>query len=403
MLNIFAILIATLTVVGLVVGAIFWIRHSAEKYSITDKRWWVFVPANTGALVVGKQNTNVRDNATGTVVRSGGPVFNLIHGIPGKKRKKISPDPMAWQMIEGEEDWGFWHWITGGAFFLGPWREIRVCTINELRYTKTTRKNERGEDEDVYGVESRTYDTLFPFFSGALAVDIKGAEAKGTFTVDIGLNFLWERTYFVRSVLRVADANAIITIMANARVVAITGTMKPEEILAGKQEVKEKIAKAVDSIIAEAEEQIGLSIFDTEVYHLDVNAKERALFELAERTKREQKARVQVAQAERRMVIIAKRGETAAQLLQAEMDKKTKVIEGEAARAVGLLANDVSADYVKRAILPVAKAPGGPAIRMAEAIEKTNIQVLTLGADHGQIIDLGALREKPAPSAVPSQ
>jgi hypothetical protein len=387
------ILIAFLAVVGLFVWAIFRIRRSAASYSPTHKTWWVFVPANTGAIVVGKQNENTSGDGTGTVVTSGGPVLNLIHSIPGMKRKKVGPDPMAWPLESGEEDFGLIHWITGGAFFLGPWREIRICSISEYRFTKPTKPGEN--EEESYRIESRDYKTLFPYYSGALAVKVRGAEAKGTFTIDLDMNVLWERKYFIRSVLKVADANSVLTIMAEGKVVGVTGPLKPEDILAGKETVKSDIAKAVNDINDTAEERIGLSIYGTEVYYLDVNAEERKLFELKERTEREQAARIQVAKAEKKIVIISEKGIAAAQIIKAKADKTTKVLEGEADKAVGMMVNDVAADNVERVVLPVAKSPGGPMIRIADAIKETKVTVLNLGTGLGQILDLGSLKKNP--------
>lgn len=347
------------------IRSIFWIRSSASKNSATDKRWWTFVPANAGALVVGKQNENERDEATGTVVTSGGGVLDFIHSIPGMRADKKNIDPGKWKMVRGEEDYGFIHWITGGAFFLGPFKELRNCTIHEFRISKVEAEDESGITSKKYEISSKDYETLFPYYSGAIAIAVREAEVKGNFRVNLDINILYERKFFVRSVLRVADANAILTLMVESEVIGIIGPMEPEAVLSGDKTVKLEIAEAVNGINRDTEKQIGLSVFSARVFDLSVNKKDQELFELEERTKRQLAVETQKAETEREIASIKATGVAKAIIIKATAD-----------REAGILVNDVPADFAARVTLKIAENPLAVTVRGHEAYENNETVVV---------------------------
>lgn len=384
---------AILIVIGIFVIAFFWIRYSGSKHKleydpITKKwiynhTWWAFVPPRCLAGVVGKQNQIEKSDVGGTIERGGGEILDLLHSVPGKVRNKTSDNSYDWSLEDGNEDWGFWQWYTGGAHFLGPKKELMVWAIHELRYVlKTIQvKNEQGEmeDKEVYGTDARHYETLFPYHSSALDVRVNEVNVKDLFTINFHLNLYQERKFPFRA-LKVDDPNARVSLAAEARVIDSAGDYTPEQILEGKETIKLDIAKSVDAMSSATEVEVGMTTSRAIMYHLDVNAAERAALKLKKDAELKNAVRVQNANTDKKVGIIEEKKKAAIQIIQAETDKKTKVTQARADKKVGILRNDVEADRTERVTLKIAREPNGPAVRAAEAYEN-NETVVVSGAN----------------------
>ncbi|HEY4490041.1 MAG TPA: SPFH domain-containing protein [Candidatus Paceibacterota bacterium] len=306
---------------------------------------WFFTPGNTYALLVRK------GNETTDLTEGGGGIVGIAHDIPGH-RLIIPADNNLFnaEFVEGEEDRGLLHRLYG-VHWKGPFKDLRRNALRSFRYG-------RKDKEETYHVFPEDQKTKFVFFSSNQAVKVDNAETAGAFGLDIIYNIIFERKHPVKAIVRVADANAVLSQKAEARTIALTGSKPPDYYLYGDVKQKEELTDAIEGIAGDTLSQLGIFITDASLFSIDPDEAEkklRELLQLAEKTRLEQAAKIQVAEA----------------------DKKVTILAGEAAKEVQMLANEADEDRVNRVILPVAREPGGPAVRFAEAYE-SNETVTTL-------------------------
>lgn len=354
-----------------------------------DNSIFFFMPAGTHVFITTKKNVDT------DITRGGGGVVNIAHEVPGQKLLKKDHDIFNWNFVPGKEDRGLLHFLYG-VHLKRPFSHLRLNIDRSFRFGKKPIKEEsdrkEGEEKKVegrYTIFSQDLPTRFiPFFSQQ-AVEVESAETDGSFRLNVKMDLMIERTYPLRALLRVADANAILSEKVEEAVIGLTGQHEPEYYLYGKGDAKNELTKAVvggtvriadkdiemKGINEDTLERLGITIKSATVFSVDPEEAQRELFELQEKTKRENAKRILDAENEKETRRIA----AEALVLQAEGEAKATVVRAEATKKAGMLGNDVLADVVTRVDLPMAESPGGPAIRTARAIENTRLSYLVIG------------------------
>ncbi len=363
---------------------------------VRNASWWFFIPGGMYAILVSKENVST------DIDKGGGGIVDVEHEVPGKVLNKKSHNFYDWKFEDGKENRGLLHFLYG-VHWKGPFRDLRLNIDKSFRFGLESKKSDdTGEleekdgkekrkskqkvaDQEGYHVFPQVIQSEYVFFSGQQAVEVNAAETKGAFALDIKYNIIWERIYPVRAILRVADSNATLSEMSEAKTIALTGTHDPDYYLSGTKEAKAELVKEVKDISTAAEEQLGLCITSVTLFSIDPDKKEvglRALLELAKKTELEQAARLKVATASKQAAITEAEGIAESIRLLAEANKTR-----------GTLENDVSADRVQRVTLAIAREPGAAAIRAAEAYE--NNKTVTTFAP-GNSGGLGIIIPQPA-------
>lgn len=319
------------------------------------EKLWFFVPGNTYALLVRKGNETV-DPTEG-----GGAIVGVAHDIPGH-RQEIPADGNLFEagFLLGEENRGLLHRLYG-VHWKGPFKALRLNKLRSFRYG-------RKDKEETYHIFPEDQKTKYVFFSSNQAVKVDNAETQGAFGLDIIYNVNFERTLPVKAVVRVADANAVLSQKAEAKTIALTGSKPPEYYLYGPETQKEELSRAVIGIKDEALREIGITITDASLFRIDPDEAERKLRELLqleEKTRLEQAAKIQVAEADKRVLILTAEGRKEARILEVDAEEQ----------------------HVTRVLKPTAETPGGPAVRFAEAYENNEtLTTLAIGGDGISII-----------------
>jgi hypothetical protein len=301
---------------GLAVASLIFGTALASIWALAKKEiLWCFVHANTFVLVVsGESNPD-------EVGQSGG-VVDVLHEVPGKRLDKSSPNKLEWKFVDGEEEHGLLHFILG-VHWIGPFRSLRN---NGVKDSKEVRK--------------------YVYYSREQDVVVEGVKTTGAYNLNFPFNTLYLVVFPVRAILGVANPNSVLNSMVGEVVANIAGAHEPEYFIQGDASHKKEVVQAIKSIDSDILDKIGISLHSINLLPITLDAVSQKLFELAETTRRENVAKLQIA----------------------ETDKQ-----------VGILANDVKEDHVNRVLIPTGKAEGGPAVRIAEAIEKTNLGTLALG------------------------
>lgn len=303
---------------------------------------WSIVPANTFAFV------SYTSEKSGSMTKGGGPVVDIIHAVPGKRINKNSSNLQEWFFEDGEESRGLLFGMLGVSW-IGFFRTLRVNDIKGFRYT-------RNEDEKQYRVLDKDEISMFVPFSGEQAVEIKDAETKSIFSVDLVFNIIQEKIYPLRAELRVADSNAVLTTMIHERIIMVTSKHEPEDLLSSDSKYKRSLTKAAEKAEKEALKEIGTHITEVTLISVAVSEEHRILFELKERNEREGDAAI--VRADKEAMETVKR---------AEGQKKAKI-----------LANDADADQVDRVVKPSAENDRTVAVVQALAY-RDNKHVIAVG------------------------
>jgi regulator of protease activity HflC (stomatin/prohibitin superfamily) len=303
--------------------------------------YWCFIPANTFAIVVSKGNTE-------SDLNSGGGVVNVLHNIPGKVLNMGPDDPMEWVFETGTETRGLLFHLLG-VQRKGLFTSLRVNQIRDSRFART-------EKDEQYHIEPKNTKTKFVFYSGANTVSVTSAETIDALGINADFNILFERSNPIKSILMVADANAVLTLKIRERVISVTGKKKLEDILGGTGSAgaKDEIQIAAKSAVLETLTDIGITVKSVDLFDVSVDAETKTLIELKAKTERENAAKVSIAKA----VADAQRH-----------------------------ANDAEADRITRTILPIADNPGAVRIRLGEAYrDNKTVTTFAPGGSMAQII-----------------
>jgi hypothetical protein len=289
--------------------------------------------ANKFALVVPKGGSPNSD---------GGGVVDVIHAIPGYVLMKPSSDAMSWYFKKGEEERDLLFKLLG-VVWLGPYQTLRTNTVRSFRFG-------RKDEESEYRVMPKDEKEKWVHFSAQHDMQMKDVETKDVLGVNININLLYNNVFPVRSILIVADSNAVLNIMTEEEVINTVGNTTLKKIVSGTRNAKQEIADNIMGIKREIRKKIGKWITSIDIFEISMNDETRDLMELEETTEKKNAAEIAVA----------------------EKDKK-----------VAILRNDHLKDHNDRVILPLAAA-GADAVRIrhAEALEKlTNLTTYAPGAD----------------------
>lgn len=288
---------------------------------------WCRVQPGTIVIVVAGESDP--DNAEQSV----GGVVDILHEVPGKITDKSSSNKFDWRLIDGTENRGLLHFLLG-VQWIGFARSLR---INNIKGCDSTNK--------------------FIYWSREQDVEVEGAKTMGVYRLNFRFNVLRRIVFPVRAALGVSNPDTVLGLMVEEVVANISGTRVPEYFLQGDASHKKEIVDAVKELDAELLDKIGTSLSGVNLLPITLDEESRKLFELAETTRRENEAAIQIA----------------------EKDKKLAILKAQGEKEAGILANDVKEDHVNRVLIPTCAAVGGPAVRIAEAIEKTNLGTLALG------------------------
>lgn len=338
----------------IVIGFGWFIRFLAERSIL-----WVIIPANCYGLVA------MKGNKTGDMTEGGGGVVDIVHNIPGKRLKKEGHDLMEWKFVSGEESRSILFWLLG-VEWIGIFRTLRTNKIRRFRYSK--RRADRGEEKRREGEPFGDYflidddlTTEYVPFSGEQAIAVLDAETQDILELNFLFNVIEESTFPLKSI-RVADPNGILAVMVKQEVNAVTGPQSPDYFIKASPKSTKEILDAARLATTNAKKAVGKEISEINLISTDMDEKDRTLFELAAKTKRENEAAIAVA----------------------EKDKK-----------VQLLANDADADRVTRVILPAAANELVASVRNtdrnAEAYEKNKtMTTLVIGQGALPTVPVGA-------------
>lgn len=288
-------------------------------------------------------------------VTGGGGFEKIIHEIPGKiLTYHSSNDPNNYEFVPGKESRGLLYHLFG-IHFMGISRELRVNKVHELTFGK------KKTDSAQYDTEPNDYPDKWIQYSREQAINAFGVETAGAYKMDVQGNIKYRISFPYRAIVGLKDPNAYLTGMMVSEINKITGTEQPEYFIQGPASHKRKLEDAMTNIYLEVERQVGFFIDAAVIYSFDVDEEQRKLLELQETTRRNNDKNL--LDAENRKQV-------------AEKDKEAKMQK-----------NLGEEDHVKKVLLPLATAPGGPAIRWAEAIENNkSLTTLVLGSDVAQVI-----------------
>jgi len=340
--------VSSIILTALIVGVVVAVIRLLASFGVA----WGFFPANTFGIVTTKANKSTDPDAV-----SGG-VVDILHNIPGRYLDRSNRDKMEWEYKKEEEDRvesrGLLYHVIGVEYLGGvPFtRFLRTNKIHQIR----PKKNEKDGDGTDYVPKSVDFETKFVYFSGNQTVLVTGAETAAIFGLDLNFNLVYERIQPLKSVLRVADIYAVLTLMVREAVIRITSTRDPEEFTSGDdaKDLQKALVTAVESINGIAKEELGIQITKATLESISVDEKTKGILELKEKTKRENEALV----------------------LTAEAKAKAQIAK-----------NEADAHRVREVILPQANTPGAAAIRLAEAYENNDtVTVFAPGGNLSQII-----------------
>ncbi len=161
---------------------------------------WTFNPANTFAIVVTEKNT-VNNSVTG------GNIKNVLHAIPGKQLVKPGKNEMEWRFENGEDPThqNFLFQKLGVQDMGSVFYKLRTNVDKRERYARDTDKPDTGLQTIAKKME-----TEHVYFSGEMQLTIKGVDTADRVALTMKVNLVFERTYPVRSVLRLADTPAFL-------------------------------------------------------------------------------------------------------------------------------------------------------------------------------------------------
>jgi hypothetical protein len=353
-------ILATIVAVALFLGPALFIRAMARK-----KRpfYWLFVPANTVALIVSE------DNETGEARDGGGSLIDALHDVPGKWLDKHHPDPMKWRVRDlnaGEVDPDHAGIIFSqlGVQKMGLFRTVRTNLDKRIRFSR-----ERESDDSLHNMAKDKL-AKFVYYSGELTIHIEDSDTADGLGVILDFDIIFERIFPVRSVLRIADAPAFLTSNVEEIANAITAKYESRVYFQGHDVAarKKELADAVEKnrqLLGETVHELGLLIKKVNLRSVGMKPEHRELLE----------RKVQA--------------ETAAEaaLITAKNDRDQMIARAEGESTAKKLNNEADADRVQRVIIPTAREPRAVALRFAEALENNeHLTSIAIGGDLSKIM-----------------
>jgi len=321
---------------------------------------WLYVPFNMYAFITTMRNKSI------DLTLGGGGITNILHNVPGKRIDKSSTDHMKWEFCLGEEKRGLLYHLIG-VQWMGFYRSAMLVNVRTFRWG-------RKEDEGEYHMLTKDQKTSFVFFSGQHDIEIKDAETVGQFRLDFVFNLNYENTFPVKEQFKLADSNAVLSIMAEEKVIGITGTKEPEDFLGGSEENKRKLTESILGISERTLLELGKGLTEVNLASVEMDEKERVLFELKETKRREGEAALITAELAAKQTIETAKGTKAAAILVAEGAKQAKE-----------LTNLADEDYVTRVLKPMATDERAVAVFRAAAY-RDNGHVTTYAPGEGDAI-----------------
>lgn len=343
-----------------------------------------FIPANASAIVVSK------GNETADVTQGGGGIVDVIHDIPGKFLDKSPISPMDWKYVPGKEGRGIlYHGLPGlhlGLQWKGVFTSLRTNKVQSTRYGKI-------ENSTDFGLKPKDFLTKFVQFSGELSVSVLKAETLSVYGLDVEYDIIYETTYPVRAIVRLAEPNAFLSAMIAKATFAVTRKYAPEEFLTGTQshDRQQELVDAVLEIGKEdgaTEKAFGIRITEVTIRAVDPEESQRAILELASKTERENVAAISAAEAR----------------------KTIRVKQAEAENLAGMLDIEVQEMLLNRVTLPTARQPGAIAVAAVQAYrDNKTVTVFAPGGNLAQMVSSLAPTApastgvpRPAPAPAPS-
>lgn len=353
------LLIAALTVI-LYYGWSFAIRALARR-----PFRWTFNPANTFALVV------TEEDKSGSGMQGGGNIVKILHAVPGHILVKDGADPMNHYLeklkegIDPDHDNLLFQKLgvqdMGSIFFT-----LRTNIDKRARFSRETDR----PTEELHTV-TKVYKTQHVFFTGDMTVKVEKADTKDKIWLDFEIDFVFERKYPARSVVRVADAPALLTSFVE-NIVNNETVSRPVTDFYGGDEAKKKreeLAKLIDedSVFKEmVRRELGLDITSVSIRSVEVDPAYRELF--AKKTKAEKEAE--------------------ALSITVNNAAKNTVTTAEAEKLAKILRNDAEADHIARVVVPTATNELAVRVREAEAYEN-NETVTTFAPGKETFVPIG--------------
>jgi regulator of protease activity HflC (stomatin/prohibitin superfamily) len=309
---------------------------------------WTFNPANTFALVV------TEEDESGSGMKGGGNIVKILHAVPGHRLIDKDPNPMNHflEKIEEGKDPSHDNFLfqklgvqdMGSVFFT-----LRTNMDKRARFTRETDK----PTEELHTV-TKVNKTQHVFFTGEMTVTIKEADTADKIYLDFEIDFVFERKFPARSVLRVADAPALLTSFVE-NIVNNQTVSRPVADFYGGEDAKanrEELARLIDNegLKELVERELGLDITSVSIRSVEIDPAYRALF--AKKTEAEKNA-------EALSITVKNAAENT--VTTAEADKQAKILR-----------NDAEADHIARVTVPTASSELSVRVREAEAYENNN-------------------------------
>jgi hypothetical protein len=249
----------------------------------------------------------------------------------------------------------------GNIFF-----KTRMNVDRRMRFAREgeeIKKDMKGEaravTKEVPHAVTKVNRTQHVFYSGELTVVIKEADTADKLGLDFEIDFVFERVFPVRSVLRLADSAAFLTSMVEKIVNNRTATKPAEAYIGGKavEKNRQQLIHDIESDRIFSEKilnELGLDITAVSLRDVSMLPEQRRLLELAVRAEKEGDARVTAADRD----------------MQAQMKR-----------------NSADADRIGRVVKPAAENNRTVRVREAEAYER-NTTVTTYAPGASKMVPL---------------
>lgn len=282
--------------------------------------YWTFTPENTFSIPVADED----DSGDGS--KGGGSVRGFLHGISGRVLdRNDTTDVMEWELQKGDEPGHNTLLFRNlGIQSLGNifW-SLRLNTDERLRFTREkTGKVKTGSEGDEsrettdgeMHVVDKSNKTKHVFFSGELTVVIKEADTLDGLGIHFEIDFVFERQFPVKSVLRLANSAAFLTSMVERIVNEHTVNLPAEAYVGGIdieagaenryniQEERQRLAAAIESnadFSAKVLEEIGLNITAANIREVTMEENERKLLKQRVEARKAAEAKVITAKGDR--------------------------------------------------------------------------------------------------------
>ncbi len=331
---------------------------------------WTFNPANTFAIVV------TEDNKDSEGTKGSGNIVDLLHAIPGRVLDRRSSNHMNWCLKKGiEPDHQNFLYRKLGVQDMGSvFYTLRTNVDKRLRYARKEPK--AGEHTEELHTVTKTSDTRHVFFTGEMTVKIIESDTKDRIGLDFEIDFIFERKFPVRSILRVADAPAFLTSLVENIVNNKTTTKPVTAYYGGKytEKHRKELALEIDeneALKKKVLDEIGLDITAVSIRNVTVDAKYKDL--LAKKLQAEKDAE--------------------AETIKVDAAAKNKITTADAEMQAKMKINTADEDRVRRVIKPLAENDRTVAVRVAEAYEH-NETVTTFAPGAGIMLPLPVGKEK---------